>query len=102
MEQEPWAVAVYNIDINEIEECDAVLAISMGRMSSAGTNFELGYAKGIKKKSYVLQYTAADTSVMTYAGCTQFANSTVERLSKDCIDLLEGRLKPTKCTTRLT
>lgn len=50
-----WGKAVFNNDIKAIKECNAVICLSYGRISSAGTNWEAGYAYGIGKKVIVVE-----------------------------------------------
>lgn len=106
--QEDWAKKVFDADIKAINECDIVIMISVGRESTAGTNWEQGYAYGINKTIYVIQITDKSTSLMTYCGCTTFINST----EKDYIYTLawidkmmkehEEFIMPCTCTTILT
>lgn len=70
--QEDWAELVFEHDKKCIDECDRMILISQGRDSTAGTNWEQGYAYAIGKPVYVIQVTDADTSLMTFCGCTRF------------------------------
>lgn len=72
MSQEDWAQEVFNKDIEAINECDLMIMISTGRKSTAGTNWEQGYAFALKKPIYVFQVTDEPTSLMTYCGCNLF------------------------------
>ena len=74
MPQEEWAERVFNNDIIAIDNCDVLLMISYGRISSAGSNFELGYAYGIGKPSCTIQITNSDTSLMTYCGSDYYCD----------------------------
>ena len=60
-----------------------MLVISMGRNSTAGTNWEQGYAFGLHKPIAVLQITDAPTSIMTFWGCDYFKNTDIDNLEKD-------------------
>lgn len=75
MPQEEWAQKVFIADVAAIESCEAIIMISIGRNSTAGTNWEQGYAfaKGIPV--HVIQVTNEPTSLMTYWGSTSFINS---------------------------
>lgn len=86
--QEEWSMMVFEADIKAIDSCDIFLMISAGRSSTAGTNFEEGYAFAKKKKIIVVQYTLDDTSLMTYGGATVFRNSTLETLIRDIIAVM--------------
>jgi len=102
MTQELWALKVFKTDIDQIKNCDMMVVISTGRESTAGTNWEQGYAFGIGKPVYVFQVTDKPTSVMTFGGCTNFWNS-----SEECIyDQLEAwvhmQISPGECITCLT
>ena len=76
MSQENWSKAVFDKDIEAINNCDIFLMISLGRESTAGTNFEQGYAYALKKRILVFQITEKPTSLMTYCGCHDFNNCT--------------------------
>ena len=78
--QEDWAEAVFYADKTAIEKCDFFFMISKGRISSAGTNWEQGFAKGIGKKVFVFQITHAPTSLMTFCGCNYFYNTSEENI----------------------
>lgn len=107
--QEHWARMVFDKDVMAIDKSDAVILISVGRKSTAGTNWEQGYAYALKKPVYVIQITQETTSLMTYCGCTAFFNSDtsdhdltfmIHRIN----ELLNGKdfPIPEKCETVLT
>lgn len=50
-----WGKAVFDNDMAELRACNAVICLSYGRISSAGTNFEAGYAYGIGKPVIVVE-----------------------------------------------
>jgi nucleoside 2-deoxyribosyltransferase len=72
--QEEWAQKVFEKDVEAINKCDCMLYISRGRMSSAGSNWEQGYAYALKKRIVVLQIEDVPTSLMTFCGCDLFFN----------------------------
>ena len=72
--QEEWAQKVFEADVKAINECDCMLYISRGRMSSAGSNWEQGYAYALRKRIVVLQIEDVPTSLMTFCGCDLFFN----------------------------
>ena len=72
--QEEWAQKVFEADVAAIKDCDYMISINFGRISSAGTAWEQGYAMGINKPVAVLQVDVNNTSLMTYCGCTLFEN----------------------------
>lgn len=75
MSQEEWAQKVFEVDIKAIQDCDYMLSISIGRISSAGTAWEQGYAMGINKPVAVIQINEKNpTSLMTYCGCNLFTS----------------------------
>ena len=74
MPQEDWAQKVFDNDILAIQNCDVMVIISSGRQSTAGTNWEQGYAYALGKKIFVFQYTNEATSLMTYCGADNFIN----------------------------
>lgn len=100
--QEDWARLVYEADVKAINNCDMLLLISAGRMSSAGTNWEQGYAFAKNKKIVVIQYTDQPTSLMTYCGCTKFISSTEATLLEDINKALFEEYTQDKCNTVLT
>ena len=73
--QEVWAQKVFDTDVTAIRNCDIVIMISHGRASTAGTNWEQGFAYALDKPIYVFQITSEPTSLMTYCGCTEFWNT---------------------------
>lgn len=74
--QEDWAQLVFEADISAMNHCDYAIVISLGRISSAGTNWECGYlyAKGIPV--YIFQVTDTPTSLMTFCGADYFISTT--------------------------
>lgn len=70
--QEDWAQMVFDADVAAIDACDCVVLLSPGRVSTAGTNWEQGYAYAKGKPVYVFQYTKEPASLMTYCGCANF------------------------------
>jgi len=72
--QEDWARLVFEADIAAINACEAIIMISEGRKSTAGVNWENGYAYAIGKPVHIIQITEEPTSLMTYCGCTSFIN----------------------------
>lgn len=74
---------VFKADVQAILHSDIFLFISVGRVSTAGSNWELGYAYAREIPTYVFQITDAQTSLMTYWGCDNFVNTSEENLEKD-------------------
>lgn len=72
--QEEWSEKVFMADKDAIDNCDVFLMVSQGRISSAGTNWEQGYAYGIGKYIGVIQITDTPTSLMTYSSADCFCN----------------------------
>ena len=100
--QEVWANVVFEKDLEMLDKADIVVVISPGRSSSAGFNWEQGYAYAKGKIVIVIQYTDENTSLMTYSGSTLFVNSTLEHLEKDLINAVKGKYIKGKCSTILT
>ncbi len=102
--QEEWARLVFEADIQAINESDAVVVITPGRIGSAGTNFEQGYAYAKGKYVLAFQYTNDPTSLMTYCGCDTFLN--VYKNAQVIAGLLIEKLKhhdmSGRCLTTLT
>jgi len=63
-----WGLMVFTSDINAIQECDVVVMLSHGRHSTAGANWEAGYAFGIGKKVIVVEMTDEPMSLMVANG----------------------------------
>ena len=72
--QEEWAKKVFDCDTMAIDNCDFMVMISRGRNSTAGTNWEQGYAYAKGKPVFVFQMTIWETSLMTFWGCKDFIN----------------------------
>ena len=73
--QEDWARMVFDKDVAAIDACDFMVMLTKGRVSTAGTNWEQGYAYAKGKPIFVFQYTDCETSLMTYCGCTRMENT---------------------------
>ena len=71
---------VFEKDIEAIDACDIFLMISPGRVGTAGTNWEQGYAYALGKELYVFQITDKATSLMTYCAATHFVNCAEDEL----------------------
>ncbi len=85
MSQEEWAQKVFDEDVRAIKEADVVVLITPGRESTAGTNWEQGYAYALGKELYVFQITDKATSLMTYCGCNYFFNVKSENHLKELL-----------------
>lgn len=65
-----WGKMVFEHDIEELKTSDIVVMLSMGRQSSAGCNWEAGYAYGIGKRVIVVEMVSGvDMSLMVSNGC---------------------------------
>lgn len=74
MSQEEWAKRVFASDLMKLFSTDLFIMISTGRESTAGTNWEQGFAFAQNKLIYVFQITDKPTSLMTYCGSDRFFN----------------------------
>ena len=74
MPQEEWAQKVFEADLAALNDCEMVIFISYGRISSAGGNWEQGYCYAKNIPVHVLQVTDDPTSLMTYWGSKNFIN----------------------------
>lgn len=64
-----WGRRVFNEDIKHMGEADAIVALSYGRESTAGINWECGYGYGIGKKVLVVEmFGTKDMSLMVSNG----------------------------------
>ena len=102
--QEDWAKMVFDKDVEAIDKANILVMVSAGRVSTAGTNWEQGYAYATGKKIYVFQLTEQKTSLMTYCGCTQFVNTDEQNIVRDIEKTLYEEKNDTKnvCSTVLT
>lgn len=55
MPNDEWGKAVFDYDIESIQSADFIVCLSYGRNSTAGTNWEAGYAYGIGKPVLVVE-----------------------------------------------
>ena len=103
MSQEEWSQKVFEEDLKHLDECEIFLMISSGRISTAGTNWEQGYAYAKRKKIIVLQYNDTNTSLMTYCSADKFVNSNEKNITNDVIYALnDGCTQHGICKTILT
>ncbi len=100
--QEDWSQLVFEADKNAIDTANIFLMITPGRIGTAGTNWEQGYAFATKKRIIVIQYTDCPTSLMTYCACNTFVNTNKEKIYTDILEALKGPDRRSKCTTTLT
>ena len=102
--QESWARDVFEHDCEMIKEASMVLVITPGRNSTAGTNWEQGYAYGLGKLICVAQIGDEPTSLMTYNGCNYFMNIQRDELGKilDAMNRLKNRVYRKECKGVLT
>jgi nucleoside 2-deoxyribosyltransferase len=100
--QEEWSYKVFSADLKAMDEADVVVVISKGRISSAGTNFEQGYAYAKGKRVLVFQFTGGSTSLMTYCGCDNFKGVSNEPIANAVLLSLRGEDVKGPCETVLT
>ena len=63
-----WGLMVFINDVSAITDADVVVALSYGRVSTAGVNWEMGFAFGIGKKVIVVEMTDEVMSLMVANG----------------------------------
>jgi len=63
-----WGLMVFQNDMSAILACDYMVLLSYGRNSTAGANWEAGYAFGIGKKVIVVEMTDEVMSLMVANG----------------------------------
>lgn len=63
-----WGLMVFQSDIEAIKDADYVVMLSYGRESTAGSNWEAGFAYGIGKKVIVVEMTDNVMSLMVANG----------------------------------
>lgn len=81
--QEDWAQMVFTADLAAMNDCDYAIVISLGRISSAGTNWECGYLYAHNIPVYVFQITDSSTSLMTFCGAKYFIATSESDLTDD-------------------
>lgn len=106
MSQEEWAKRVFASDLMKLFSTDLFIMISTGRESTAGTNWEQGFAFAQNKLIYVFQITDKPTSLMTYCGADRFFNIKNEFDLYDCLKNFSfngtANFKKSLCSTVLT
>ena len=74
-----WGLKVFQEDINGMNRSDCVVVLSYGRESTAGANWECGYAYGIGKKVIVVEMIPNKImSLMVSNGCWAVLNGISE------------------------
>ena len=63
-----WGLMVFTADIMAIDACDTLVILSCGRNSTAGANWEAGYAYAKGKKVIVVEMTDDVMSLMVANG----------------------------------
>lgn len=63
-----WGQMVFMNDLKAIDDAEIVIVLSYGRESTAGTNWEAGYAFGTGKKVIVVEMTDEVMSLMVSNG----------------------------------
>lgn len=64
MPNHEWGINVFTKDIEHLKECDIVVALNYGLYSDTGTAFEIGYAWGICKEIYSVNFEGFTDSLM--------------------------------------
>ena len=64
-----WARGIFELDRNQIEKADAVLALYYGANSDTGTAWECGYAYALGKPVILVHVENADSNLMMHCGC---------------------------------
>ncbi len=102
MSQEEWSKKVFDADVAAIRACDIFFMVTPGRNSTAGTNWEQGYAYALHKQIIVVQYTNDSTSLMTYSSADQFIQ--IDSTKDICNTVIYALNSPRKgpCNTNLT
>ena len=63
-----WGLMVFTEDIHAIQQSDAVVLLTYGRMGTAGSNWEAGFAYALGKKVIVVEMTDDIMSLMVANG----------------------------------
>lgn len=80
MPNHEWGRSVFQYDIKAIQSCDFVLCLSYGRISSAGTNWEAGYAYGIGKPVLTVEMPGVNLMSLMLSNGSHAVFSSVEEL----------------------
>ena len=79
MSNQEWGKRVFLEDIKHINQADAIVVLSYGRKSTAGVNWECGYAYGLGKKVLVVEMLGLKImSLMVSNGSTAVINGLSE------------------------
>lgn len=63
-----WGLMVFTEDIQAIQQSEAVVLLTYGRMGTAGSNWEAGFAYALGKKVIVVEMTDEIMSLMVANG----------------------------------
>jgi len=63
-----WGEMVFTCDIQAIRGCNCVVGLNYGRLSPAGSNWELGFAYGLQKKIVLAEMNDEIISLMVANG----------------------------------
>ena len=63
-----WGLMVFTADLQHLQECDIVVVLSYGRIGTAGTAWEQGFAYAKCKKILVVEMTNHIQSLMVING----------------------------------
>lgn len=88
-----WGAMVFACDVDAINRADIVVVLSYGRESTAGTNWEAGYAYGIGKKVIVVEMTNKVMSLMVANGRWATLRGLSDLTSYDFDDMPKKRTK---------
>ena len=106
MSQEDWARKVFDEDIKALNDCEMVIMISYGRISSTGSAWEQGYCYAKDIPVHVIQVNMESTSLMVYCGCNNFVNldNTYSTMMSELQWIIDHGPEPYhgKCRTVLT
>lgn len=83
MSNKDWAYRVFDMDVQALTESDFVVALYMGHYSDTGTAWELEYAFGLNKNTYLYipdEYVKQDMSIMPVMGSSVLLNQVYDNL----------------------
>ena len=66
MSNTEWGRAVYEFDVENIDNCDTLVCLYYGLYSDSGTAFEVGYAVAKRKRVIIVDFTEDKASLMIY------------------------------------
>ena len=89
-----WGMAVYGMDVSEIQNCDVLIMLSYGKAeSNNGSAWECGFAYGIGKKVIVVSMRNSVESLMVVGGCTAHLSCITNLYNHSLEDIISSKMR---------